>query len=56
MIFVSGRSLLLASASTLIEKFVPDRLMLVGKVDGGGGGIRTHGTVTRTAVFKTAAL
>ena len=23
---------------------------------GGGGGIRTHGTVSRTAVFKTAAL
>ena len=25
-------------------------------IGGGGGGIRTHGTVTRTAVFKTAAL
>jgi hypothetical protein len=26
------------------------------KANGGGGGIRTHGTVSRTAVFKTAAL
>jgi hypothetical protein len=26
------------------------------KVDGGEGGIRTHGTLSRTAVFKTAAL
>ena len=26
------------------------------KLSGGGGGIRTHGTVARTAVFKTAAL
>src|SRR5205085_8557623 len=25
-------------------------------VPAGGGGIRTHGTVSRTAVFKTAAL
>jgi hypothetical protein len=26
------------------------------KVAGGWGGIRTHGTLARTAVFKTAAL
>jgi hypothetical protein len=26
------------------------------RTDGGEGGIRTHGTLTGTAVFKTAAL
>jgi Transposase, Mutator family len=29
---------------------------LVDRISGGRGGIRTHGTVARTAVFKTAAL
>ena len=27
-----------------------------GRGNGGGGGIRTHGTISRTPVFKTGAL
>jgi hypothetical protein len=29
---------------------------LLGRIIGGEGGIRTHGALARTAVFKTAAL
>ena len=29
--------------------------MITRKSSGGGGGIRTHGTLTRTPVFKTGA-
>ncbi len=28
---------------------------ILGKINGGGGGIRTHGTLSRTPVFKTGA-
>lgn len=31
-------------------------IFLIWKIYGGEGGIRTHGTLSRTAVFKTAAL
>ncbi len=32
------------------------QVSLIVKINGGEGGIRTHGTLSRTAVFKTAAL
>ena len=31
-------------------------LMVTGFLNGGGGGIRTHGTLARSTVFKTAPI
>ncbi len=42
---------------TANKKSAPkDALILVCQINGRGGGIRTHGTLSRTPVFKTGAL
>jgi hypothetical protein len=50
----SARKQKIADAANLLRLVVSRGLRLTALIDGGGRGIRTPGTVSRTAVFKTA--
>ncbi|MEP4699608.1 MAG: hypothetical protein ABJZ79_00535, partial [Parasphingorhabdus sp.] len=47
-----------AVVNSVVNKMMPPSskyLLIKEKALGGGGGIRTHGTLSRTLVFKTSA-